>query len=274
MTKSGNRFLFLNHAKTRNPEQYAISFLSHNALDRRDAIASPSGDQSWLSVQTHLVAGHGFAVVRHPVAVDDGDLPLYPAAGHMDDDRRPAGLRQTMDTAGADRPQHGRRRDRRRGQPFLPASRFRSSARSRWRWRAMSAARNCAADRPSASRPPRMPSCGRAGWDRYLRKGLETWFTVLIETYLGQAADHGSLSQCRRNRVRAPMASRPRPSVITDTAPPHLSPIEAARIAAALPSPKKRAVNGSTGFVRRHGNSIAARSGVVRRGDLDSCVYE
>ena len=53
----------------------------------------------------------------------------------------------------------------------------------------------------------------------------------------------------------------------------HLSQVEAARIAAALPSPKKRAVVGAQGSTRRHGNVIAARSGEVRRDDLDACVY-
>ena len=43
-----------------------------------------------------------------------------------------------------------------------------------------------------------------------------------------------------------------------------LTRIEAARIAAALPSPKKRAVVGPGGFTRRHGNTIAARTSVVR----------
>ena len=52
-----------------------------------------------------------------------------------------------------------------------------------------------------------------------------------------------------------------------------LSPTEAARIAAALPNPKGRAVIAPSGFTRRYGNTIAARSGVVRRDDLDSCVY-
>jgi monofunctional biosynthetic peptidoglycan transglycosylase len=49
---------------------------------------------------------------------------------------------------------------------------------------------------------------------------------------------------------------------------------EAARIAAALPSPKKRAVAGATGFTRRHGNTIARRSNVVRNSAYDACVYD
>ena len=111
------------------------------------------------------------------------------------------------------------------------------------------------------------------GWDRYLRKGLETWFTVLIEHIWGKprimevylnVAETGlgtyGVEAAAQRYYRHGAAD--------------LSPMEASRIAAALPSPKKRAVIGATGFVRRHGNSIAARSGVVRRGDLDSCVYE
>lgn len=49
---------------------------------------------------------------------------------------------------------------------------------------------------------------------------------------------------------------------------------EAARIAAALPSPKKRAVNGARGFTRRYGNSIASRINIVKRDGLDSCIYK
>jgi monofunctional biosynthetic peptidoglycan transglycosylase len=53
-----------------------------------------------------------------------------------------------------------------------------------------------------------------------------------------------------------------------------LTKIEAARIAAALPLPKKRAVNGASGFTRRYGNTIAARINVVKRQGLDKCVYK
>uniref|UniRef100_UPI0035C846DA transglycosylase domain-containing protein n=1 Tax=Qipengyuania sp. TaxID=2004515 RepID=UPI0035C846DA len=53
-----------------------------------------------------------------------------------------------------------------------------------------------------------------------------------------------------------------------------LTPLEAARMAAALPLPKERAVSNPSGWLRRHGNTIAARVGVVRRDGLDTCVYE
>src|SRR6187399_2736067 len=53
-----------------------------------------------------------------------------------------------------------------------------------------------------------------------------------------------------------------------------LSPTEAARMAAALPLPKARAVVSPSGFTRRYGNMIQARIGVVRRDGLDSCIYD
>jgi monofunctional biosynthetic peptidoglycan transglycosylase len=110
------------------------------------------------------------------------------------------------------------------------------------------------------------------GWTRYLRKVLETWFTIVIETawpkrrimemYLNVAETGiGTYGvEAASQRYFGVSAAR-------------LSPSQAGRIAAALPSPKKRAVIDPSGFTRRHGNSIAKRSGVVRNGDLDGCVY-
>ena len=51
-----------------------------------------------------------------------------------------------------------------------------------------------------------------------------------------------------------------------------LSPVEAGRIAAVLPLPKKRAAIAPRGFVRRHGDRLARWVGVVRREGLDSCL--
>lgn len=111
------------------------------------------------------------------------------------------------------------------------------------------------------------------GWTRYLRKAPELWFTFLIEQIWGKrrimevylnVAETGigtyGVSEAAQRYYRKSAA--------------HLSPVEAARIAAALPNPKKRAVAGATGFTRRHGNAIAARSRVVKTSALDACVYE
>lgn len=105
----------------------------------------------------------------------------------------------------------------------------------------------------------------------YVRKAFEAWFTVLIEAmwpkrrimevYLNVAetgigtygANAGAIRYFNHDATR-------------------LSPTEAARIAAVLPLPKKRAAVAPTGFVRRHGAQLARYVGVVRRSGLDSCL--
>ena len=111
-----------------------------------------------------------------------------------------------------------------------------------------------------------------SGWTRYVRKGLEVWFTVLIENiwdkrrimevYLNVAETGIGTYGVEAGAQRYFKHSATR-----------LSRIEAARIAAALPAPKRREVVAPGGFTRRHGNVIAARSGVVKNEALDACVY-
>jgi monofunctional biosynthetic peptidoglycan transglycosylase len=111
-----------------------------------------------------------------------------------------------------------------------------------------------------------------AGWARYVRKGLETWFTFLIEqlwpkrrimeVYLNVAETGIGTYGVEAGAQRYFHHSAAR-----------LSTEEAARMAAALPLPKERAVIGPDGFTRRYGNTIRARIGTVRRDGLDSCVY-
>lgn len=111
------------------------------------------------------------------------------------------------------------------------------------------------------------------GWTRYLRKGLEVWFTFLVENlwdkrrimevYLNVAetgiGTYGVEAGAQRYWGKSAA---------------NLTPLEAARIAAALPSPKTRAVKNPSGFTRRYGNMIAARIGTVRREGFDACVYQ
>jgi monofunctional biosynthetic peptidoglycan transglycosylase len=111
------------------------------------------------------------------------------------------------------------------------------------------------------------------GWSRYARKGLEVWFTFLIEhlwtkrrimeMYLNVAetglGTYGVEAGAQRYYGKSAA---------------HLSPAEAARMAAALPSPKKRSVKNPRGFTRRYGNTVAARIGVVKRNGFDGCVYD
>ncbi len=105
----------------------------------------------------------------------------------------------------------------------------------------------------------------------YFRKGLEAWFTLLIETiwtkqrimevYLNIAetgiGTYGVNAGAQRYFGKdASSLSKP----------------EAARIAAVLPLPKKRQATAPRGFTRRYGNSIAARIRVVARDGLDLCL--
>ena len=54
----------------------------------------------------------------------------------------------------------------------------------------------------------------------------------------------------------------------------HLTPEEAARIAAVLPSPQRREAVDPAGFTRRYGNTIRARMAAVAAQGLDRCIYE
>ncbi|UYY60203.1 monofunctional biosynthetic peptidoglycan transglycosylase [Sphingomonas sp. S2-65] len=105
----------------------------------------------------------------------------------------------------------------------------------------------------------------------YARKGLEAWFTVLIENlwskrrimevYLNVAetgigtygVNAGSLRYFKHDASR-------------------LNAREAAQIAAVLPLPKKRAGVAPRGYTRRYSNAITARIGVVRNDGLDACL--
>jgi len=106
----------------------------------------------------------------------------------------------------------------------------------------------------------------------YARKGLEAWFTFLMENmwpkrrimevYLNLAetgiGTYGVNAGSQRYFDHDASA---------------MSRTEAARIAAVLPLPKQRGAVAPKGFTRRYGNSIAARIGVVGRDGLDACVY-
>ena len=106
----------------------------------------------------------------------------------------------------------------------------------------------------------------------YFRKGLEAWFTLLMENlwpkrrimevYLNLAetgiGTYGVNAGSQRYFDHDASA---------------MSRTEAARIAAVLPLPKKRGAVAPKGFTRRYGNSISSRIGIVARDGLDACVY-
>jgi monofunctional glycosyltransferase len=107
----------------------------------------------------------------------------------------------------------------------------------------------------------------------YARKGVEAWFTFLIENLWGKRR----IMEVYLNNAETGIgtygvnAGSQRYFGHDASA---MSATEAARIAAVLPLPKERGAIAPKGFTRRYGNTIAARVGVVGRDGLDACVYE
>jgi monofunctional glycosyltransferase len=112
-----------------------------------------------------------------------------------------------------------------------------------------------------------------SGWTRYARKLPEAWFTFLIENIWGKRRIMEVYLNVAETGIGTYGAEAGAQRYYEKSAK-SLSRAEAARIAAILPLPKKRAVNGAGGFTRRYGNSISARIGVVQRDGLDACIYK
>ncbi|AKM06421.1 monofunctional biosynthetic peptidoglycan transglycosylase [Pelagerythrobacter marensis] len=107
----------------------------------------------------------------------------------------------------------------------------------------------------------------------YVRKGFEAWFTFLIEQIWGKRRIMEVYLNVAETGIGTYGAEAGAQRYFNHSAA-RLTRTQAARIAAALPLPKKRSVVNPTGFTRRYGNTIAARMGVVRRDGLDACVYD
>lgn len=106
----------------------------------------------------------------------------------------------------------------------------------------------------------------------YFRKGLEAWFTLLIEGLWGKRRIMEVYLNVAETGIGTYGVNAGSERYFHHDAS-NLSRTEAARIAAILPLPKKRGAVAPRGFTRRYGNSIAARTGVVARQGLDACVY-
>jgi monofunctional biosynthetic peptidoglycan transglycosylase len=107
----------------------------------------------------------------------------------------------------------------------------------------------------------------------FFRKGLEAYFTFLIETIWSKHRIMEVYLNIAETGIGTYGVQAGAQRYFNKDAK-DLTGIEAARIAAALPAPKRRAVNGASGFTRRYGNTIAARINVVRNEKLDSCIYK
>jgi monofunctional biosynthetic peptidoglycan transglycosylase len=105
----------------------------------------------------------------------------------------------------------------------------------------------------------------------YFRKGLEAWFTLLIETmWSKQRIMEVYLNVAETGIATYGVNAGAERYFGKDAS--NLSRTEAARIAAVLPLPKKRDAITPGGFTRRYGNSVAARIRVVARDGLDACL--
>ncbi|WP_442956932.1 monofunctional biosynthetic peptidoglycan transglycosylase [Porphyrobacter sp. HT-58-2] len=106
----------------------------------------------------------------------------------------------------------------------------------------------------------------------YFRKGLEAWFTFWIEAVWGKRRIMEVYLNVAETGIGTYGAEAGAQRYFGHSAA-RLSADEASRMAAALPSPKKRSVKNPGGWLLRHGNRIEQRIGIVRRDALDACVY-
>src|SRR5512139_1647045 len=107
----------------------------------------------------------------------------------------------------------------------------------------------------------------------YVRKGVEAYFTFLIEHMWGKRRIMEVYFNVAETGIGTYGANAGALRYFGHDAS-ALSATEAARIAAILPLPKKRGAIAPKGFTRRYGNTISARIGQVRRDALDACIYQ
>ena len=107
----------------------------------------------------------------------------------------------------------------------------------------------------------------------YFRKGVEAYYTFLIEKIWGKRRIMEVYLNVAETGIGTYGAEAGAQRYFNKSAA-SLTPLEAARMAAALPLPKERSVVNPRGWLRGHGSTIAARIGQVRRDGLDACVYE
>jgi monofunctional biosynthetic peptidoglycan transglycosylase len=105
----------------------------------------------------------------------------------------------------------------------------------------------------------------------YFRKGLEAWFTLLIENLWSKQRIMEVYLNIAETGIGTYGVNAGAQRYFNKDAS-NLTRQEAARIAAVLPQPKKREAITPSGFTRRYGNSVSRRIGVVARDGLDACL--
>ena len=107
----------------------------------------------------------------------------------------------------------------------------------------------------------------------YFRKGLEAYYTLLIENIWGKRRIMEVYLNVAETGIGTYGVEEGAQRYFGKGAA-NLSRREAAAIAAVLPLPKERPGRNPTGFTARYGSTIASRIGQVERDGLDACVYE
>ena len=107
----------------------------------------------------------------------------------------------------------------------------------------------------------------------YARKGVEAWFTFLIEQLWGKRRIMEVYLNLAETGIGTYGVNAGSQRYFGHDAS-AMSAFEAARIAAVLPLPKKRGAIAPKGFTRRYGSIIAARIPIVGRDALDACIYK
>src|SRR5207237_4613475 len=107
----------------------------------------------------------------------------------------------------------------------------------------------------------------------YARKGVEAWFTFLIEHLWGKRRIMEVYLNLAETGIGTYGVNAGSQRYFGHDAS-AMSTVEAARIAAVLPLPKKRGATAPKGVTRRYGNTISSRIGTVARDGLDACVYK
>jgi monofunctional biosynthetic peptidoglycan transglycosylase len=105
----------------------------------------------------------------------------------------------------------------------------------------------------------------------YFRKGLEAWFTLLIENLWSKQRIMEVYLNVAETGIGTYGVNAGAMRYYGHDAS-DLTPLQAARMAAVFPLPKRRAAIAPAGFTRRYGNLIAARIPVVARERLDRCI--
>ncbi len=106
-----------------------------------------------------------------------------------------------------------------------------------------------------------------------LRKGIEAWFTVLIETLWGKPRImevYLNVAEFGRGVFGAEAAAQH----YFDKPASKLTRIEAARLAAILPQPIKRDAAAPGRYTKRYANRIAGRAKVVANEGIDACLWQ